>query len=235
VTASPWLLGAAVAVVTGLDRTACLQGMLCRPLVAAPLAGWLLGVPLGGLEIGTLLELLWLSRLPVGAAIPHDDTQVAVGATVLAVTAGPLVGGGLQGLPLVLLCLLLALPLGKLGQYFDRYARQRNQRLIGRAEAALATGDLGAVERSHLAGLWHFVGAALASYLSVVGCGTLLLWLSAPLLASASVAAAPWLRLAFFLVGSAVLINTLNVRRALPIFATSFVAALLLFWFFAEV
>ncbi len=233
-TASPWLLGAVVAVATGLDRTACLQGMLCRPLVAAPLAGWLLGAPLVGLEVGALLELLWLSRLPVGAAIPHDDTQVAVGTTVLVVTSGPL-AGGLQGLPLVLLCLLLALPLGKFGQFFDRYARQRNQRLIGRAEAALAAGNLGAVERSHLAGLWHFTAAALASYLSVVGIGTLLLWLSAPLLSPATVAAAPWLRLAFFLVGSAVLINTLNLRRALPIFVISFVAALLLFWILVEV
>ncbi|HAD03763.1 MAG: hypothetical protein A2091_12065 [Desulfuromonadales bacterium GWD2_61_12] len=223
-----------MAVVSGLDRTACLQGMLARPLVAAPFTGWLLGAPLVGLEIGTLLELLWLSRLPVGAAIPHDDTQVAVGATVLVVTAGPL-AAGLRGLPLVVLCLLLALPLGKLGQYCDRFARQRNQRLIGRTEVALAAGQLGAVERSHFLGLGHFVGAALASYLSVVACGTLLLWQLAPLLAPVFVAAAPWLRLAFFLVGSAVLINTLNLRRALPIFATSFAAALLLFWFFAEV
>jgi len=231
VSAAPWLLGAAVSVVAGLDRTACLQGMLCRPLVAAPLAGWLLGAPLIGLEIGALLELLWLSRLPVGASIPFDETQVAVGVTVLAVTTKPQ-PGGLEGLPLTLLCLLVALPMGKMGQFFDRAARQRNQRLIGRAEEALAAGNLGAVEGSHLRGLWHFAGASLASYFCVVACGSLLLWLLVPALAAASVAAAPWLRLAFYLVGSAILINTLNLRRALPLFAAAFVGAQIFFWFY---
>ena len=68
-------------VLTGLDRVALVQMMISRPLVAGPLTGLVLGKPLLGLEVGMLLELLWLGRLPVGAAIPPDDTQVSVGAT----------------------------------------------------------------------------------------------------------------------------------------------------------
>ncbi len=112
---------------TGLDRVALVQAMISRPLVAAPLTGWLLGNPLIGLEIGMLLEMLWLGRLPVGAAIPPDDTQVAVGATVLAVSMGHFLN--ISGMPMVLLAVLIAIPLGKCGQVFDKLARHINDRI----------------------------------------------------------------------------------------------------------
>lgn len=79
------LLSGLVAVLCGLDRTAVLQLMLSRPIVAGPLTGLVLGSPLTGLQVGMLVELLWLGRLPVGASIPPDDTQIAVGGTFLAV------------------------------------------------------------------------------------------------------------------------------------------------------
>ena len=122
-----YLLAGMISVLTGLDRVALVQIMISRPLVAGPLTGWALGNPLVGLEIGMLLELLWLGRLPVGAAIPPDDTQVAVGATVLAAGTGHFVG--LDGMPLVLLSVLIAIPLGKFGQVFDKLARHVNDRL----------------------------------------------------------------------------------------------------------
>ena len=90
-----------LAVLLGFDRVAFLQSMACRPLVAASLTGWLLGIPLQGLQVGILLELLWLGRLPVGAAIPPDDTQVAIGATALALTVQQQLG--MHGMPVVIL------------------------------------------------------------------------------------------------------------------------------------
>lgn len=86
--AGHYLLGASVAVISGLDRTAFPQIMISRPIVVGPLTGWLLGNPSAGLQVGLLVELLWLGRLPVGAAIPPDDTQVTVGATALAIGMG---------------------------------------------------------------------------------------------------------------------------------------------------
>ena len=62
---TPYLLGAGMAVLLGLDRTAALQIMISRPLVAGPLVGLLLGDALTGLTVGMLLELLWLCRMPV--------------------------------------------------------------------------------------------------------------------------------------------------------------------------
>ncbi len=81
-----FLIGGALAVGLGLDRTAAFQFMVSRPIVAAPLTGWLIGDAMAGLQIGAMIELLWLGRLPVGAAVPPDDTQVAIGATILAVS-----------------------------------------------------------------------------------------------------------------------------------------------------
>ena len=119
-----YLLVSIIAVGAGLDRVAFLQSMFSRPIVAAPLTGWVLGNPMVGLEIGVLLELLWLGRLPVGASIPPDDTQVAIGATVLSLSMEQLLG--MSGMPVVILCVMTAIPLGKCGQYFDRLARHAN-------------------------------------------------------------------------------------------------------------
>lgn len=226
--ATDYLLSGAVAVVAGLDRTAALQIMISRPIVVAPLTGWLLGEPLVGLQIGALLELLWLGRLPVGAAIPPDDTQVAVTATLLTVTMGDALA--LSGLPLLLLCTLVAMPLGKVGQLVERLARNGNGRLLAKAQAALEAGDLAAAERSHLRGLGHFALASLASFAVIVLVGALALQALAPLLAEPVATAAGRLRLTFPLVGIAIILGSLNVSRARTLYGASFVTALLMLW-----
>jgi PTS system mannose-specific IIC component len=223
-----YLLSGAVAVCAGLDRTAALQVMISRPIVAAPLTGWLLGEPLVGLQVGALVELLWLGRLPVGAAIPPDDTQVAVAGTLLTITMGERLA--LSGLPLVLLCTLVAMPLGKLGQAAERLARNGNGRLLVRAEAALEAGDLRAAERCHLRGLTHFALASLASFAVIVLAGTLALHALAPLLADPVAAASGRLQLTFPLVGIAIILGSSNVSRARSLFGASFATALLMLW-----
>jgi mannose PTS system EIIC component len=221
-------IGALVAVVVGLDRTAALQLMISRPLVAGPLAGWLLGEPLTGLLIGALVELLWLGRLPVGAAIPPDDTQVAVAASVLTIGLGPQLA--LSQFPLALLCTLVAMPLGKVGQLFDRWARQRNGRLLLGAEAAVLAGELRAIPRQHLWGLGHFALASLATYLVIVLSGWGLLLLLASSLVEPIARVGNWLWLAFPLVGTAALLATINVGRSLTLFSAAFVGAFLMLW-----
>jgi PTS system mannose-specific IIC component len=109
-------LGALVSLICGLDRVAMLQIMISRPIVAAPLTALVLGEPMVGLQIGVMVELLWLARLPVGAAVPPDDTQVAVAASALAVILGH--SFGTSGVELSLICLMVAIPLGKIGQLF---------------------------------------------------------------------------------------------------------------------
>ncbi|HKK01035.1 MAG TPA: PTS sugar transporter subunit IIC [Desulfuromonadales bacterium] len=220
-----YLLAAGVAVGCGLDRTAALQMMISRPLVAGPLTGWVLGNAVAGLEVGSLIELLWLGRLPIGAAVPPDDTQVAVGGTALAVLAGPTFG--MIGFPSVLLCTLLALPLGKVGELFDRLARYWNDRLALQAQKGVAENRFASVERCHLLGLVHFGLSSLATYAVIVIFGSVALHWLVPVLYAPVVRSAAWLRLGLPLVGAAVLLGTINVNRSLLLFGVSFAAVLL--------
>ncbi len=222
------VIGAGVALICGLDRTAILQIMISRPLVAAPLAAWLLGDVAIGLEIGLMVELLWLARLPVGAAIPPDDTQVAVAAAVMAISLEKY--WGLAGLEYLLLCLLIAIPFGKFGQFFDRFARHYNGRRLAFCDECLETGQFRALEWTHLLGICCFAFAALGTYLVIVSGGLLTIPLLAPLLVPSLTTTAPWLRLALPLVGIAVILGTINVNRALTLFGASFGMAFLLMW-----
>ena len=223
-----YLLAGFVAMLTGLDRVALVQVMISRPLVAGPLTGWVLGSPLVGMEVGMLLELLWLGRLPVGAAIPPDDTQVTVGATVLALSVGPTLG--LSGMPLVILSVLIAIPLGKFGQVFDRLARHVNDRLAVSGHTALMAGNTGGLERNHLFGLASFALASLATVLVIVLAGSFVLYSVAPLLIGTIQEVGLSLQYSLILVGAAVLLGTINVNRSASLFCAAFTGTMLVLW-----
>lgn len=225
---SGWIIAAAVALLAGLDRTALLQLMVSRPLVVGPLAGWLLGDVQTGLGLGTLVELLWLGRLPVGAAIPPDDSQVTVAATAMAILLGQ--AWGCSGWSFSLLALLVAMPLGMIGQLADRLVRNRNLLLVNRVEHGLAAGDDRCIERCHWQGALHFTLAGLATFVFIVVLGTPLLRWLAPLLLSPVAAAGGWLRLLFPVLGAALILVSINVSRALTLFSASFATAMLMLW-----
>jgi len=221
------LFVAGVAVVCGLDRTAALQLMISRPIVAGPLAGFVLGAPLVGLQVGLLTELLWLCRIPVGASIPPDDTQVAVGATFLAVSVLP--PDSLQ-ISVIIFCLLIAMPLAKCGQLFDRMARRANDTLSRRAGRSVQSGNLGAVDRMHLVGLGHFALASLLTFIVVASAGSVLCAILMPSLIILLEQPAPWMQLVFPLVGAAMILASINVSRVMTLFSASFASALLMLW-----
>lgn len=222
---TPYLLGAGMAVLLGLDRTAALQIMVSRPLVAGPLVGFALGDPLTGLTVGMLLELLWLCRMPVGASIPHDDTQITVSATTLAIALSGTIGSGAG---LTLGALLVALPLGKIGQHVERAVRTQNQRLPAAALARLQLGQLPAVERLHLCGLGNFALGALTTYTVIVLAGRWLILSGAPFFLDLLTFQADWIKLALVLAGVATLLQALNVRRAYGLFFGGFLLTFLL-------
>lgn len=223
-----FLLAGMVSMLTGLDRVALVQSMISRPLVAGPLTGWVLGNPLVGLEVGMLLELLWLGRLPVGAAIPPDDTQVAVGATVIAASTGHAIG--FDGMPLVILSVLISIPLGKFGQVFDKLARHVNDRFAVSGYSALMSGNPAKMERCHLLGLVSFGLASLATALVIVLVGTFVLFSVAPVLINAVHEAGLSLQYSLILVGAAMLLGTTNVNRGISLFCTAFIGTLMVLW-----
>jgi PTS system mannose-specific IIC component len=97
-----------------LDGTSVGQFMVSRPLVAATLAGWLIGAPAEGFVVGSLLEIYLLVSFPVGGSRFPEGGPAAVvaaaiagwgdsaGAVALGVTLG-LVWGQLGGMSMTVL------------------------------------------------------------------------------------------------------------------------------------
>jgi PTS system mannose-specific IIC component len=157
--------------------------------------------------------------MPVGANIPHDDTQVTVGATTLAIALSGTLG---RGVGLTLCALLVALPLGKIGQVVERTVRSRNQLLPAAAQRVLQQGQVPAIERLHLLGLGNFALGALTTYIAIVLIGRWLMITGGPYFLELLTRQAAWIKLALILVGIATLLQALNVRRAYVLFFSGF-------------
>ena len=168
------LVGGGVA----LDRTAFLQLGLARPLVAAPLAGTILGAPGLGLWCGVLLELLWLTEVPVGAAVPPDEALIGVLGAVFAWAAPAVWDVPARAAAGV----LLALPCGYLGRLLDVGVRRWNAGLGVRVRDRVGRGEPAGLGVAQLLGAARFFAAgALAAVVGVVF-GTTLLGQIEPLL-----------------------------------------------------
>ncbi len=125
--------------VAGLDLVSVPQAMLARPIVAATVAGWLLGDIEAGLRVGAVLELFALDVLPVGAVRYPDYGPGAVAATAVSAHAPwELSLGVATGLGLVV---------ATVGGWSLRWLRHRNARTTQRRAAALRAGDAGAIHR----------------------------------------------------------------------------------------
>jgi len=70
--------------VLGLDTVSCVQAMISRPIVAAPIAGFLLGDPVAGISAGAVLELVSMNQLPIGANRTWDTAPASVAAAAIA-------------------------------------------------------------------------------------------------------------------------------------------------------
>lgn len=218
-----------------MDRTALLQMMSSRPLVAATFAGALAGNWEIGLLLGAVLELYFLSEIPVGTIIPTDDT-------LLALSAGG-AGAALSTLPqnqdqatgtLALVVLLATLPWSAFTRKVDSWVRQRNARLVDDVETALlAESNLIRSQSSalnfHLHGLFNFYSA------SAVALGLMLM--SSLILVPLLLFLVPvWMRpltdrllFIFPVLGIVGLLSNMNQKRQLTVFAGVATALLLFF------
>ncbi len=151
-----------------LDRTAVFQLMLHRPLVAASLAGAVFGNFAAGAQVGAVLELLYIARLPVGASIPPDDTGAALFGGAAAAT-----GASAIGLDPGSFCaiLLLSMPCAEIGKFVDRSVRRINGRIAHLVLESVDRGDAMAVENGLLAGLTLFAVSGMALAVLFVGLG----------------------------------------------------------------
>ena len=163
-----FLLAAILGAVAYLDRTAAFQLMLHRPLVVATAMGAVFGNVLAGAQVGAVLELLYLARLPVGASIPPDDTGAALFAGAAGATASSSVGldaGSFTAL------LLLSVPCAETGKAVDRLVRRVNGRIAVLTVESVERGDSQAVEHGLFAGVTLFGLAGMTLSLAFTGAG----------------------------------------------------------------
>ncbi|MDH4350953.1 MAG: PTS sugar transporter subunit IIC [Gemmatimonadota bacterium] len=147
-------------IVTGVDLVSFLQAMVARPLVAATVAGAILGDPSAGVLIGMVLELFALEVLPVGGARYPDYGPAAVAACAVAAGRGPEALG---------LGVVVGLGLAQIGEWSIVALRRWNTTHVRRAAAALDAGDLKVIQRVQLAGIGRDALRALLLTLGGLG------------------------------------------------------------------
>jgi mannose/fructose/N-acetylgalactosamine-specific phosphotransferase system component IIC len=151
------LLGlAAIAALAGglaaIERKGAFQLMLSRPLVLAPVLGWLLGDARGGLMLGVPLELLFLGGVNLGGNLPDNESLLAGALTAMVIPAGMAAGTGVDA-PLAAASVALLFPLAKFGRKLERASEYHNEQLMAAAIARAEHGDPAAA-RVNLRGLW---------------------------------------------------------------------------------
>ena len=142
-----------------LDATSVGQFMVSRPLVSGTLAGWWLGDPALGLEIGAILELFHLAGVPAGGSRVPESGPASVVAVAVAMSFG-----GLAGLALGLVA---GLAVSEIGGMTVELQRHMVSRLFDRIDAGSATArKLTAVHRSSV--LLDFVRGAVVTAVGLV-------------------------------------------------------------------
>ena len=110
-----------------MDQRAIASRQFHQPIVAAVVAGWILGEPERGLLVGLWMQLVWATPMPIGGGVLPDMGSAAVAAAVIACA----VPGGLG----LWLALLVGLLLAAATIPWERALRGANR---AREEKALA-------------------------------------------------------------------------------------------------
>ena len=212
-----------------LDRV-FIQAMISRPVVIAPLIGFLLHNPYAGLVIGAFVELIWLDRIPIGTYIPPNDSITAVVATSTAVIASQKLGG--ISPELIALSILIAIPCGILAKQMDILIIKSNDILSDHALADAKNNNIRGIEQKNYLGLIKvflfdvfYVLAILVIFIPTV------IWLY-PKLNRTLLSTLSFTYYFLPLLGIAVAINMLKLQRAIPVFCAIFLVVALLLEFF---
>jgi PTS system mannose-specific IIC component len=136
----------ALGALLGLDTVSFPQAMISRPLIAATVAGALLGDPAHGLLIGATLELFAVDTLPFGASrYPEWGSSSVVGGGLF--VSAPDVAGALTT------AVLASLAMAWTGGLSMLYLRRFNAWLARRRHGAVVQGDRNAIVGLQLSGL----------------------------------------------------------------------------------
>jgi mannose/fructose/N-acetylgalactosamine-specific phosphotransferase system component IIC len=208
-----------------LDRI-FIQAMISRPVIIAPLVGVLLNNIYAGLIIGALIELIWIDRLPIGTYIPPNDSIAAVAGTSIAGIAGSSLGR--VSPELIALSVLIAIPCGMLAKQIDVMIIKSNNAISDKVLEDAKENNIKAIERKNYFGLikvFIFYGVFLLAIQALFI--PFVTWMYPRF--NETILKALSLTYYFLpLLGIAVAINMLKLRRTIPIVCAVFLVAAIL-------
>lgn len=140
--------------------------MLSHPIVAAAIAGWLLGDLPCGLLVGLMLGLLWSGSLPVGGVVPPDETLGAIAGAGVAILGARAAGADLVAASMA--GFLCAMPAALLGRRLELALRRYNGELARDVERRVRAGDLRAIETATVRALGAAFAGAFLVYVVVL-------------------------------------------------------------------
>ena len=148
--------------IVSMDTTSGPQVMVSEPLVSCSLLGILLGMPVIGLLMGIVFQLLWFDYMPLGAVRLTDNNMASFISTASLLTAAKVYGFDNTIMRAALLpSMLFGIAVGFSGLYLTDFIRKRNGM---RSEEIVSSLERG--ERPSL-GMNHFFGIG-ASFLKGV-------------------------------------------------------------------
>lgn len=208
-----------------LDRT-CLQIMISRPVVIAPLTGFLLGDVLTGLSIGAFLELLWIDKPQIGIAVPPNDSLLAV----MIVSSLLLADNQYEQTrrEVMAFAFLLFMPLGYVTQRMDTALIQSNEILSEKALQAAKKGDINGISRLHIFAIVKTFAAYCVFLFFSITIGVMIIEAAFPRLPVFVLKAMGLMYVIIPAVLIAVCLNTVKLRRTIPIFCALFLATIII-------
>ena len=214
-----------------LDRTAALQIMVSRPIVAGPLIGYILADAKTGLLIGGILELLFIGGLPLGSYIPPHEIMLTALITAISIIGQKALNGRgpdifriydanmlfVQGF-----AILLIIPMDAVCKKADIIARGLNMRLFNDALSGVDKGLI-SVGISNLKGLVVFFILNFSTLFVLILAGVLLIYSLLPILPTVVIMSLPWAFGAACVLSLSSAYSALYNNRSLPVFlATTF-------------
>jgi mannose PTS system EIIC component len=212
-----------------LDRI-YLQAMISRPIVIAPVMGFILNDPYTGLIIGALIELFWIDRVPIGTYIPPNDSVVAALAAAVAILAGENLH--VRAPELMILAILCTIPFGIAAQKLEIFVIKSNDKLSDQALEDAKTGNIKAIERKNYAAL---VKAFLVILFYLLVLQLILVTVIVRVYPHLPPPFMHMLALVYYfmpLLGIAAALNTIKMRGAVPVFCAIFLSVAVAMEFF---
>lgn len=132
--------------IISLDTAAVFQVLISQPIVACTIIGWLSNDLLFGLQIGLIMQLIWISSLPIGAAMFPDGNLGSIVAVIVA-TQVDIEEEGFEHL-IIFMAVFYGFILSFIGAHTMKLIRTWNVQLLHNLLKGLERDKLNAVGRS---------------------------------------------------------------------------------------